>query len=220
VNTVYKGAGPGEIETQVVKPIEDAVAGIAGVDKIHSFSRENLGTVVVQFKLSTDLDSAVQDVRDKVAGIAGKLPQSADAPVVGRVDVSAQPILTYAASAQLPSQTLRKLIDDKLKPALAQIEGVAEVRITGGDVREIQVDLDLDLARSAGISPLDVAQKIGAENLNLPAGRLALGPSELTVRSLGEYKDVDALRALPVARSKTGAPRCASTARTPSSSRW
>ncbi|WP_163989465.1 efflux RND transporter permease subunit [Pyxidicoccus caerfyrddinensis] len=205
VNTVYKGAGPGEIETQVIKPIEDAVAGISGVDKIHSFSRENLGTVVVQFKLTAPLDRAVQDVRDKVAGIANKLPQDADAPVIGRVDLSATPILTYAVSANLPSQELRRLIDDRITPALAQLEGAAEVRVTGGDTREIQIDIDLDKARAAGVSPLAIAQRVGAENLDLPAGRLQLGASELTVRSLGQFKDVEELRALPVARSKTGA---------------
>lgn len=204
VTTVYKGAGPGEIETQVVKPVEDAVAGISGVDKIHSWSRENLGTVVVQFTLSTNVDRAVQEVRDKIAGIANKLPQTADAPVVGRVDLSATPILTYAVSADMPSQSLRRLIDDRIKPALAQLEGAAEVRITGGDTREIQIDVDLDKARSAGVSPLDIAQRVGAENLDLPAGRLALGASELTVRSLGQFRDVDEIRALPVARSRTG----------------
>jgi len=135
VNTIYKGAGPGEIETQIIKPIEDAVAGINGVDKIHSFSRENVGTVVVQFKLSTNLDRAVQEVRDKVAGVSSRLPREADAPEVGRVDISAVPILTYAASAEVDLRTVRKLIEDKLKPALSQLEGVAEVRISGGDVR-------------------------------------------------------------------------------------
>jgi hydrophobe/amphiphile efflux-1 (HAE1) family protein len=205
VNTVYKGAGPGEIETQVVKPIEDAVAGISGVDKIHSFSRENLGTVVVQFKLTAPLDRAVQDVRDKVAGVANKLPQDADAPVIGRVDLAATPILTYAVSARLPSQELRRLIDDRIKPALAQLEGAAEVRVTGGDTREVQIDIDLDKARAAGVSPLAIAQRVGAENLDLPAGRLQLGANELTVRSLGQFKDVEELRALPVARSRTGA---------------
>ncbi|WP_338871271.1 efflux RND transporter permease subunit [Myxococcus stipitatus] len=205
VTTVYKGAGPGEIETQVVKPVEDAVAGISGVDKIHSWSRENLATVVVQFTLSTNLDRAVQEVRDKVAGIANRLPQTADAPVVGRVDLSATPILTYAVSADLPSQALRRLIDDRIKPALAQLEGAAEVRITGGDTREIQIDLDLDKTRAAGVSPFDIARRVGAENLDLPAGRLKLGASELTVRSLGQFRDVDEIRALPVARSRTGA---------------
>jgi hydrophobic/amphiphilic exporter-1 (mainly G- bacteria), HAE1 family len=205
VNTIYKGAGPGELETQVIKPIEDAVAGISGVDKIHSFSRENVGTVVVQFKLSANLDRSVQEVRDKVSGVANRLPQDADTPVVGRVDISAVAVLTYAASAQADSRTVRKLIEDKLKPSLAQLEGVADVRINGGDVREIQVDIDLDKARAVGVSPMDISQRIGMENLDLPAGRLQLGPNELTVRSLGQFRDVDELRQLPVAQSRTGA---------------
>ncbi|WNG14022.1 efflux RND transporter permease subunit [Cystobacter fuscus] len=205
VNTIYKGAGPGEIETQVIKPIEDAVAGINGVDKIHSFSRENVGTVVVQFKLSTNLDRAVQEVRDKVSGVSNRLPSDADAPVIGRVDLSAVAVLTYAASAQADSRTVRKLIEDQLKPALAQLEGVADVRINGGDVREIQVDIDLDKARAVGVSPMDVGQRIGSENLDLPAGRLQLGSTELTVRSLGQFKSVEELRQLPVAQSRTGA---------------
>jgi len=205
VNTLYQGAGPGEIETQVVKPIEEAVAGISGVEKIHSWSRENLASVVVRFSLSTNLDQAVQEVRDKVAGVSGRLPREADAPVVGRVDLSAVPILTYAASAETDSRTVRKLMEDKLKPALSQLEGVAEVRISGGDVREIQVDIDQDKARAVGVVPLEVAQRIGMENLDLPAGRLRLGPTELTVCSRGQFKDVDELRTLPVAQSRTGA---------------
>src|SRR5256885_15113987 len=204
VTTVYRGAGPGEIENQVVKPIEDAVAGISGIDKIHSFSRENAGVVLVQFKLSENLDRAVQEVRDKVALATAKLPKDADAPVISRVDIGAAPILTYAASAKLPSQRLRKLIEDRLQPALQQLEGVAEVRVTGGDVREIQIDVDLDKAKAAGTSPFEIAQRIGAENLNLPAGRLSLGPSELTVRTLGEFQNVEEIQNLPIATSKTG----------------
>ncbi|MBS2021354.1 MAG: efflux RND transporter permease subunit, partial [Deltaproteobacteria bacterium] len=165
VTTVYKGAGPGEIETQVVKPIEDAVAGIAGIDKLHSYSRENAGQVIVQFKLTESLDRAVQEVRDKVSGAVSKLPKEADAPVVSRVDIGAAPILTFAVGAKMQSTELRKLIDDQLKPSIQQVEGVAEVRLTGGDTREIQVDLDLDKVKSLGRSPTEIAQRIGYENL-------------------------------------------------------
>src|SRR5216684_3374646 len=204
VTTVYRGAGPGEIENQVVKPIEDAVAGISGIDKIHSFSRENAGVVFVQFKLSENLDRAVQEVRDKVASVTNKLPKDADAPLISRVDVGAAPILTYAMSSSLDSQKTRKIIEDRLQPALQQLDGVAEVRVTGGDVREIQVDIELDRARAAGTSPYEIAQRIGAENLNLPAGRLSLGPTELTVRTLGEFRNAEEIRDLPVSVGKTG----------------
>src|SRR5216684_372574 len=204
VTTVYRGAGPGEIENQVVKPIEDAVAGISGIDKIHSCSRENAGVVFVQFKLSENLDRAVQEVRDKVASVTNKLPKDADAPLISRVDVGAAPILTYAMSSSLDSQKTRKIIEDRLQPALQQLDGVAEVRVTGGDVREIQVDIELDRARAAGTSPYEIAQRIGAENLNLPAGRLSLGPTELTVRTLGEFRNAEEIRDLPVSVGKTG----------------
>ena len=204
VTTLYKGAGPGEIETQVTKPLEDSIAGISGIDKMHSWSRENASAIAVQFKLTESLDRATQEVRDKVAAAQSLLPHDADLPKVSRVDIGAAPILTYAVGADLSSQKLRKQIEDRIQPSLQQIEGVAEVRITGGDVREIQVDLDLDKVKSVGISPYEIAQRIGLENLNLPAGHLALGPTELTVRTLGEFKDIDGLRALPVAQSKTG----------------
>src|SRR3954466_3513483 len=204
VTTVYKGAGPGEIETQVTKPLEDSIAGISGIDKMHSWSRENASTIAVQFKLTESLDRAVQEVRDKVAQAQSSLPHDADLPKVSRVDISAAPILTYAVSGDLSSQKLRKQIEDRIQPSLQQLEGVAEVRITGGDVREIQVDLDLDKVKSVGSSPHEIAQRIGLENLNLPAGHLSLGPTELTVRTLGEFKDIDGLRALPIAQSKTG----------------
>ncbi len=204
VTTVYKGAGPGEIETQVTKPLEDSIAGISGIDKMHSWSRENASTIAVQFKLDESLDRAVQEVRDKVAQAQSSLPRDADLPKVSRVDIGAAPILTYAVSADLPSQRLRKLIEDRVQPSLQQLEGVAEARITGGDVREIQVDLDLDKVKAVGTSPYEIARRIGSENLNLPAGHLALGPTELTVRTLGEFRNVEQLRALPIAAGKTG----------------
>jgi HAE1 family hydrophobic/amphiphilic exporter-1 len=204
INGVYKGAGPGEVETQVVKPIEDVVAGISGIDKIHSFSRENAGTVVVSFKLSENLDRATQEVREKVSGVVGTLPKGADTPTVSRVDLSAQPILTYAVSGNLSSQALRKLVEDRVQPALQQLEGVAQVNVTGGDVREVAVDVDLDKARAAGISPLEVSQRIALEDVNVPVGHLQLGPTELAVRSLGEFTDVEQLRHLPLLSGRSG----------------
>jgi hydrophobe/amphiphile efflux-1 (HAE1) family protein len=204
VITTYKGAGPAEVETQIVKPLEDAVAGISGIDKIHSFSRENVGMIFVQFKLTESLDRAVQQVRDKVSGASGKLPHDADAPIVDRVDISAVPIMTYAVSAKLGPQALRKLIEDRLQPTLQQLEGVAEVRLSGGDVREVHVDVDLDKAKAAGVSPIGLAQQIGMDDLDVPAGHLTLGPTELGVRSIGQFADATQIGKLPVASSKAG----------------
>jgi HAE1 family hydrophobic/amphiphilic exporter-1 len=201
VTVVYRGAGPSEIERQVVKPIEDAVAGISGVEAIQSFSRENVGLVFVQFKLSVPVDRAVQEVRDKVAGVQN-LPREAEVPKVSRIDIGAQPILTYVVNADVPTAQLRQIIKDKLEPALAQLEGVAAIRLIGGDQREIRVEVDLDKAKSAGIAPGQIAERIGMENVDVPAGRFELGPAELTVRSLGQFKDVAEIGALPVVRNQ------------------
>ncbi len=206
ITCVYPGAGPSEIESGVVKPIEDAIAGINGIDAVQSFSRDNFGLIFAQFKLSASLDRSTQDVRDKVAAIQSQLPKDAQPPRVVAVDVQAAPVVTYAVSAKdLPSQELRQLIKDQLEPQLAQVAGVAEVRVTGGDTREIRVDIDLNKAKSAGIAPGQIAERLGMENLNLPAGRLDLGPSELNVRTLGQFANVDEIAALPIAKSQSGA---------------
>ncbi len=202
ITTVYRGAGPSEVEAQVNKPLEDAVAGIQGVDTIQSFSRENVGLIFVQFKLTVPIDRAVQEVRDKVAGVSN-LPRDVEAPRVSRIDIGAAPIVTYAVNADMESSRLRQLLKDKLEPTMAQVEGVAQVRIVGGDTREIRVDVDLDKAKSVGLAPGLIAERIGMENLDVPAGRFELGPTELSVRSMGQFKNADEIAELPIARSPT-----------------
>jgi multidrug efflux pump subunit AcrB len=110
ITTVYRGAGPTEIEQQIAKPIEDAVAGIAGVESIQSISRENLSLVFVQFKLTVPLDRAVQETRDKVSAVQQVLPKEAEVPKVARIDFGAAPIMNYAVSADMKSSQLRQLI--------------------------------------------------------------------------------------------------------------
>lgn len=204
VTTVYRGAGPSEIEQQISKPLEDAIAGIGGVETIQSISRENLSLVFVQFKLSTPLDRAVQEVRDKASAVQNMLPRDADLPKVARIDFGAAPIVTYAVSADLKSAELRQVLKDKLEPALAQLDGVAQVRLIGGEVREVRVDIELDKAKAAGVAPGQIAERLSMENLDVPAGRLELGPTELNVRSLGQFKNIDEVRALPIARNQNG----------------
>ncbi len=201
ITAVYPGAGPGEIESQIVKPIEDVVAGISGLETMQSFSRDNFGVVFVQFSLASNLDRVTQDVRDKVSAIQDLLPKDAHAPRVAAVDVQASPVVTYAVSADMPSQDLRELIKDRLEPQLAQVDGVAEVRVSGGDTREVRVDVDVNKAKSVGVAPGQVAERLGMENLNLPAGHLDLGTQDLNVRTLGQFANVDDISALPIARS-------------------
>lgn len=204
VTTVYPGAGPKDVESQVTRPIEDAVAGIPGIDRAFSMSRENSSIVFVQFKLSVPLNEAVQQVRDKVGVAIGQLPQGVRPPIIAQFDIAAQPIVVFTASSTLDSLSLHDLLDDKIRPRLEQLEGVAAARILGGTEREVAVDLFPDRLTALNLMPDGIFQRIRAEHLNLPAGRYVSGPSEVGVRVTGEFADIDALRQMVVATAPDG----------------
>ena len=190
----YPGAAPEDVERQVVKPVEDAVVAANGVDQIHAWARENVGIVAVQFKLNVDFDTATSEIRDKVGAIRHQLPDGAEEPVITKADIGAAPILVYAASAPRPSEEVRKITEDYVKPALEQIPGVAKVDIIGGREREIHVDLDPVKLESFGLSPAAVVAKLKAENATIPAGHYTIGATQVGVRTVGDFRSVDDVR--------------------------
>jgi len=190
----YPGAAPEDVERQVVKPLEDAVIAVNGVDRVEGFARDNVGVIAVVFKLDTDFETAAADVRDKVNAARGLLPEGVKDPIISKADIGASPILVYAASAPRPSEEVRRLTEDRIKPALERIPGVAKVDVLGGREREIQLDLDPVKLESFGLSPLAVAQKLRAENATIPAGHYASGDAEVNVRTVGEFRSVAEVR--------------------------
>ena len=190
----YPGAAPEDVERQVVKVIEDAVIAVNGVDRVEGFARDNVAVVAVVFKLDTDFDTAAADVRDKVDAVRGRLPEGVKEPIISKADIGASPILVYAASAPRPSEEVRALTEDWIKPSLEKIPGVARVDVLGGREREVQVDLDPVKLEGFGLSPLAVAQKLRAENATIPAGHYESGDAEVGVRTVGEFRDVAEIR--------------------------
>lgn len=205
VTTSYPGAGPEEVEQLVTKPIEEQISAVNGVDEVRSTSRDSISTVVVQFKLEADIKMAATDVRDKVAAIRAALPKDVKEPVIQRVDPTALPVLTYALSSRRDSAETRRLAEDVIKPRLEAVEGVAAVKVQGGLEREIHVFLDRGGLEALGLSLAGLAQQLGGEGSDLPAGRVTTGKSELNVKTLGRFRSVDELRAMVVATSPTGA---------------
>jgi len=190
INTTYPGAGPAEVESLVTRPIEDSVASINGLDRVKSFSREGLSTVVVQFKLETDVKLAAVDVREKVAQVRGTLPKDILDPVIARVDPGATPILTYTVSADRPPQEIRQITEDLLKTSLESVEGVAAVNVKGGLEREIQVELSASKLQALNLSAQQVSQIVQAEGLDVPAGRFTMGGQEVALRARGQFQTV------------------------------
>jgi multidrug efflux pump subunit AcrB len=204
VTTVYPGAGPADIESQVTKPIEDSVVSINGIDRVRSFSREGVSFVLILFKLDADAQQSAIEVRERVAQARFKLPTDAKDPVVSRLDVSAAAIRTYTLQAEMPLSEVRRYAEDVIKPALEQIDGVAAVQVKGGATREIKIDLDPARMESLGIPPEAVVMAVRAANLNVPAGRFDEGSREIAVRSVGELQDADAVRDLVVTTARDG----------------
>jgi hydrophobe/amphiphile efflux-1 (HAE1) family protein len=204
VATIYPGASPTEIETQVTKKLEDSLASIAGIKQIISFSRDSVSHVVVLFELDVDVKEAATDVRERVSQVRAQLPRDTQEPTVSRMDIAASPIMTYTLSGRGDVQALRDYAEHTIKPRLEQVSGVASVNVLGGRERQINVLLDLDRVRALGMTPVGIADRIRMENLSVPAGNFDEGTRLISVRTLGEMRSVRDLRELPVGVGRDG----------------
>ena len=191
VLVIDPGVSASELETQITKNVEDAVANIAGVKNVISSVTEGSSSTVVEFRLDTLTSKAVSDVKDAVERIRGDLPATANAPLINSIDVEGQAILTYAVSA--PQKTIEELswfVDDTVIRKLQGLKGVGRVDRNGGVKREIKVDLDPDRLMALGITASNVNQALRGMNANMTGGRGEISNREQTIRALGGSKTV------------------------------
>lgn len=180
------GAAPSELETQVTKRVETSVAGVQGVKHITSTMTEGASVTVIEFQLETQVDRAVNDVRDAVSKIRSELPQDIEEPLIQRIDVEGMAIVTYAASAPgMTPEELSWFVDDTVIRALQGVRGVAQVKREGGVDREIRISLDPDRLAALGVTAADVNRQLAATNVDLAGGRGEIGTQEQSVRTLG-----------------------------------
>jgi multidrug efflux pump subunit AcrB len=199
ISVTQRGASPTELETQVTKKIEDAIAGLDNIDEIRSTVTDGSSTTTVEFILGTDSNQATDEVRNAVAQIRQDLPQDINEPIVQKLNFSGGTVLTYAvASEQLSVEQLSNLVDRTIIPQLLNTEGVGQIDRLGGLDREIRVDLDPARLRAYGITATEVNQQISQFNLNLPGGRSEIGGSEQNIRTLGSAKTVQELQQDPI----------------------
>lgn len=191
ISAVYPGASPEDIEREVIKPLEESVVSINNIDYVNSTSRDNVGMVFLVFKLEADFDKAASDVRDRVAAIRNQLPEDVEEPVIQKFDLGAAPVLVYTAHADLPPEKVRDIVEDRIKPALEQVPGVARVEINGGREREVQVELDPFKLAALHMTAANVVQQLKLENASVPAGHYTAGGKEISVRTLGQFESLD-----------------------------
>ncbi|WP_296580782.1 efflux RND transporter permease subunit [Xanthobacter sp.] len=194
VTVTQSGAAPSELETQVTKKVENAIAGISGVKHITSSISEGASVTLVEFHLETLVDRAVNDTRDAITKIRMDLPRSIDEPQIQRIDIEGLPIVTYAVSApNMTTEQVSWFIDDTLARALQGVRGVAQVKRQGGVDREIRISLNPDRLMSLGITAAEVSRQLRATNLDVSGGRGEVGTQEQPIRTLAGASSMEAL---------------------------
>ncbi|NQE34230.1 efflux RND transporter permease subunit [Microcoleus asticus] len=205
ISVSQPGADPAELESQVTKKVEDAVAGLGNIDHIISTVNDGSSNTTVNFLLGTNSDRATNDVRNAIAQIRQSLPQDINDPVVKRVEFAGSSIMSYAVvSDRQTVEQLSELIDQNISRVLLSVKGVAQVQRIGGRDRDIRVDLNPEQLQSLGITATQVNDQIRNFNINLPGGRTEIGNSEQTVRTLGSAKTIEQLKAYQITLPKGG----------------
>ena len=186
VSTSYTGANADVIETQITEPLEEAINSVAGIKDLTSTTRDGRSTVRVEFDLSIDLETAANDVRDKVGQARRSLPPDADPPIVNKADADARPIIFL--NIQSNERTLLELTDfadNTFKEQLQTINGVSDIQVWGSKKYAMRMWMDPDKLAAYGLTPLDVQQALTSENVELPSGSIEGDDRELTVRTQG-----------------------------------
>ncbi|MEX0966127.1 MAG: efflux RND transporter permease subunit [Bacteroidia bacterium] len=203
VATNYTGANAEVIETQITEPLEDAVNGIAGIRTLTSVSRDGRSTLTVEFELEVDLETAANDVRDKVSGAVRNLPEDAEPPIVSKADADANPIVFLNIKSEEKSLLeLTEFADNIFKERLQTIPGVAEVDIWGEKKYSMRLWMNPGKLAAYDLTPLDVQSALQRENIELPTGSIEGNNMELTVRTLGRLANVEAFNDLIIKESE------------------
>lgn len=186
VNTVYTGANADVIETQITEPLEQAINGIAGIRSISSISRDGSSRITVEFDLNIDLETAANDVRDKVSAARRQLPSDSEPPIVIKADADSDPIIFL--NIQSNSRSLIELSDiaeNVFKERLQTIPGVSSIAVWGSKRPAMRLWMDPARLAAHEITPVDIRNALDRENIELPSGRIEGNTTELTVRTTG-----------------------------------
>lgn len=192
VSTSFTGANADVIETQITEPLEEAINGIPGIRALTSVSRDGRSQITVEFELEVDMETAANDVRDKVSGAMRRLPKDVDPPTVSKADADAQPI--FGVSLKSDQRTLIDLssyAERYYKERLQTISGVSSVQIWGEKKYSVRLKMNPILLSAYGLTPMDIRDAVSRENVELPSGRIEGENTELTIRTMGRLLTIE-----------------------------
>ncbi|WP_020611867.1 efflux RND transporter permease subunit [Sediminispirochaeta bajacaliforniensis] len=199
IQTVYPGASPQVIESQITERIEDQISAIANLESITSYSMDSVSLVTVEFTYGKDENLALQEVKDKVEVIISELPDDAERPAISKVDIaSSMPVMNIVLEGDMTPTELYTYASTTGSSGLAQVSGVGSVEVSGGQEREIHVELDRTATFSRSIPLTQIVSMLAAANVELPGGSLKMNKEDFPVRFKGEFNELDAIRDLDV----------------------
>ncbi len=202
----WRGATPDEIETNLADPIERQMATVDGLDYLESSSIEGMYTLVANFRYGVDIDTAYQDSLAAMARVARQLPKDIDPPIIIKADPTQLPVMQITVSSdQWDLVQLRTWADNWLQDQLLAVPGVAGTEIVGGLKREIRVHLDPNALEKYNLSLPTIIKRLQEENIEQFAGRVTAGRREFIARTMGEYRSLDDIRRVVVAKAVTAA---------------
>ncbi|WP_028982516.1 efflux RND transporter permease subunit [Sporocytophaga myxococcoides] len=208
IMTTYRGASPDEVENSVTKKIEESVSAVEGLDKLTSSSMEGASVVIIQLKAGVDVTKTQQDVQRKVDGILSQLPDEITRPVVNKFSTDEMPVMRLGVNGNLSPTLLYDLMDKKIKPQLANVSGVGQVTVVGGNPREIKVNIDQNKIQAYKLSITQVSQAIIAANKSFPSGKVETERDQFSIKFDAKIGDVDILRNLIVKQNADGSKIC------------
>lgn len=202
--TAYPGASPAEVENAVGKPIEDAISSLEGIDQIQIGSNENVCFIAVELNQDVDIDKSVQEMQRKINQILPNLPREVRAPVINKFALDELPILRLGVNGNLTGTAFFDLVKNRIVPEIAQVKGVAQVGILGGEEREIKININSARLEQYGLSLLQVAQAVQVANLDFPTGKVSGTDAQLRIRLAGKFLNLDDIRNLVIGKSRFG----------------
>ena len=184
------GASPEEIVSQVVLPVEEAVAAVSGIEELRAMVSEGSANIMVTFILEREIGSAVEDVREKVSGAMRRLPPNLLPPVVQKAEMDREPVMTLAVGGDRPIRELTEIADKQIRRAIETVDGVAQIDLSGTRARQINIFLDMNKLNGYTMTAQEVEQAVRTENVEMPGGRIIRGMSELGVRTMGRVESI------------------------------
>src|SRR5690554_774439 len=203
---VYPGASPEELESTVIKPIEDQVELIDGIDYMTAYALENYAIFVMIFTMDVSVDVAANDVREKIEAVQLQFPDAVEDAVIQKVDINAQSIVDFALTAPVDQTELRTFAENYVNPKLSSVPGVASVDIFGGTEREISIELNKEAMVSRNVDIATIMGIVGQSNLTNPFGDIQGDLKNTSIRMDAKFKSVDEISSLLIPTA-TGAIR-------------